>query len=149
MGVEFRRATEEESERRRALVAGQGWESENVDLGEPWVAVGGGDVVGTLRVLDAGEGASYLADVIVREDLRGAGIGADMVCAAVRSRERDAFYLVCHDERVAFYGRLGFSEIPKVELPEGVMRAADQEGDLETDHEQLHHFMFIAGTAPD
>jgi predicted N-acetyltransferase YhbS len=136
-----RRALPDERDRRLAVLLPQGWERGNVDVGEPWVAEADGEIVGTLRLLDAGDDAIYVADVIVREDLRGRGIGAGLMREAMSSRPSDSFFLVCHEERAAFYGRLGYEEIAKVELPDPVAQAADLEGDLTSDHEELHHFM--------
>ncbi len=143
--MEFRLASGTEAERGRELIAALGWNQDDVGAGDPFVAMDDGIVVGSLRLLDAGERTTYVADVVVREDLRGGGIGSQMMRAAMATRAGD-FYLVCHDERVAFYQRLGYADVAKAELPAEVVAAADAEGDLTSDHDHLHHFMHARPT---
>jgi GNAT superfamily N-acetyltransferase len=136
--MDFGPASHEEAVLAHAIIDEHGW-GPGPYQGETWRARDGDEVIGVLRLVDAGPD-TYIEDVIVREDRRGKGIGSQMMRAAMDSRD-GGFYLVCHDERIAFYQRLGYEEVAKEELPELVAAACDSEGDLNTDHDHLHHFM--------
>jgi GNAT superfamily N-acetyltransferase len=118
-----------------------GWGIERIREGQAWIARDdSGAVVGCCRLLDCGAEGVYVADVITREDLRGKGIGAAMMRAAMASRP-GPFYLVCHPERLGFYGRLGYADVPRDTWPPEVIACSKAEEDWDSDHDDLHHFM--------
>jgi len=141
--MDLGQATAEEAPKAQGLIDAQGW-GPGPYAGETWWAHEGGTAMGVLRLVDAG-GDAYIEDVVVREDLRGNGIGTALMREAMASRDC-SYFLVCHDERVAFYQRLGYSEISREELPEAVATVCEAEGELNSDHAHLHHFMTTATT---
>ena len=52
-----------------------------------------------------------LGSLVVREDLRGRGIGGQII-RALLAEERGTVYLECRDRLVPYYARFGFVEIP-------------------------------------
>lgn len=123
-----------------------GWGVERIREGEAWVARDDDAVVlGCCRLLDSPPTGVYVADVLVREDVRGAGIGSELMRAAMATR-KGPFFLVCHPERKAFYERLGFASGGKEAWPPGIVEAAMAEEDWDSDHDHLHHHM--STTAP-
>jgi predicted N-acetyltransferase YhbS len=139
--VEFRPAELGERDAVAALLIAQDWQDGYVDVGETWVACNGDDVVATVRLIAAGDGAWYVADVSVRDGMRGNGIGSGLLRAAMVSRGVAAFYLTCHPERQAFYERLGYESVPKGFWPEPVIAASRAEDDYDSDHDHLHRYM--------
>ena len=119
----------------------EGWQDGFVDVGQTWVTCMDGEVVGTARLVDASETLVYVADVIVREDHRGSGIGSAMMRDVMASREGAEFFLVCHPERLGFYGRLGYVAEPKGSWPGPIVEASVAEDDYDSDHDHLHNFM--------
>lgn len=93
--------------------------------GNFWVASSGGDVVGTIALLDLGNGQGALRKMFVRPDFRGPDKGTaqlllDALLDWCQARSvRDIFlgttaqFLAAH----RFYERNGFSEIAKSALP--------------------------------
>jgi hypothetical protein len=83
-----------------------------------------------------------IEDVLVDKDRRGAGIGAQVMRAAMNSRGGKLF-LCCHPERTAFYQRLGFSELAFDEMPDSV-KGWFIEGETaphQIPEGHVHHFM--------
>src|SRR5262249_55502229 len=94
--------------------------------GDFWVALDEGEVVGTIALLDIGNGQAALRKMFVRAEYRGAGRG-------VAARLLEALLASCREHRVReiylgttakflaahrFYGKNGFQEITRAELPE-------------------------------
>lgn len=80
---------------------------------------GKGDIAGMARIIWDGGHIAYLADVIVRHDLRGSGIGKRLVgmcCDFVRSCLKDDWkikiVLVAAKGRETFYEQFGFIARP-------------------------------------
>lgn len=80
--------------------------------GEHLVAVDdAGRVVGSVTLVDEGDGRGRLTQMVVDRDLRGCGIGRQLVAALVaRAMERGMREVSCHARREAygFYARLGW-----------------------------------------
>jgi len=80
---------------------------------EACVAVGawdGGKLVGFTRALSDGWFRAYVEDVMIDPEYRGNKIGERMVAALLRKLSHiEIVSLFCEPERVAFYGRNGFS----------------------------------------
>ena len=91
-----------------------------------WVALDGGRVVGTISLLDIGDGQGALRKMFVEREFRGARAGTsqrllDTLLDHARSRAmRDVFlgttskFLAAH----RFYAKSGFREIAKSDLPQ-------------------------------
>jgi predicted GNAT family N-acyltransferase len=74
------------------------------------VAVGAGDVVGVLRIVDLGEHAK-IGRVAVRQDWRGRGVARAMMVDAMdrmRARGQSRFYLSAQVDALGLYEKLGF-----------------------------------------
>jgi N-acetylglutamate synthase-like GNAT family acetyltransferase len=93
--------------------------------GNFWVALYGGEVVGTIGLLDIGDGVGALRKMFVQAPFRGPqhGVGQRLLSALLRWCGAHGFrsiYLGTTDAfRAAhrFYEKNGFAEIPKAELP--------------------------------
>lgn len=139
--MEHRPAHRSEFDAIRGLLDGYGWDEDPIELGELWGCFDDGEPIGTVRLVDAGPDDTYVASVLVREDRRGAGLGADLMRVAMASRPGRTFYLTCHPERLGFYGRLGYAESDRGTWPAGIVAASKAEDDWGSDHDHLHHFL--------
>ncbi len=94
-----------------ALLKTNDWQ-DDVDFkeGSVFIARDGG-VVGCLRLVEVEPQTVVVDNVLVREDRRGNGIGSDLMRGAMNSRGGKLF-LCCHENRIPFYERLGFSVLP-------------------------------------
>ena len=83
-----------------------------VDLkeGTAFIARDGG-IIGCVRLVEVEPQTVVVDNVLVREERRAAGIGSNLMRAAMNSRGGRLF-LCCHEERIPFYERLGFSLLP-------------------------------------
>ncbi len=135
------RATRHDKADLEAFFKENEWEDPHFDQGVAFVARDGG-IVGNVRLIEVEPNLVIVEDVLVHQDRRGAGIGPQVMQAAMNSRGGKLF-LCCHLERRGFYERLGFSEIPFDRLPASV--AAWFEGDEAAPHQlpqgHVHHFM--------
>ncbi|PTL83622.1 GNAT family N-acetyltransferase [Vitiosangium sp. GDMCC 1.1324] len=94
--------------------------------GNFWVALASGRVVGTIALLDIGEGQAALRKMFVAQDFRGREAGtaavllATLLAWAERKGVREIFlgttekFLAAH----RFYEKNGFVEVPRSGLPE-------------------------------
>ncbi|MGH2756972.1 MAG: GNAT family N-acetyltransferase [Actinomycetota bacterium] len=114
-----------------------------VDLkeGTAFVARDGG-IVGCLRLVEVQPQTVVVDNVLVVEDRRGDGIGTRLVQAAMNTRGGRLF-LCCHEERIAFYERLGFSLLPNGfdDAPEPVQDYWRKVRDYPTPQGHEHFFM--------
>jgi GNAT superfamily N-acetyltransferase len=94
--------------------------------GNFWVAVSGGEVVGTIALRDIGNHQGALRKMFVKPAYRGKEQGVarrlldELISSATRTGVRDLF-LGTIDEFVAahrFYERNGFVQVPATDLPE-------------------------------
>lgn len=87
-------------------------ESPEVDLkeGTAFIARDGG-IIGCVRLVEVEPQTVVVDNVLVIEERRGKGIGAQLMQAAMNSRGGKLF-LCCHQERIPFYKRLGFALLP-------------------------------------
>lgn len=101
--------------RREVFVIEQGIpEEEELDefdlVAVHFVAISGGEVVGTLRLVDASEHVK-IGRVAVRSTARGNGVAKAMMIHAMehaRRGGRDRFYLAAQADKLGFYEKLGF-----------------------------------------
>lgn len=98
-----------------------------------FVAIVGGEVVGTLRLLDRPE-HTKIGRVAVRYALRGQGVAKAMILAAMdhsKAAGRERFYLTAQSDKLGFYEKLGFSafgpEFMDGGMPHRAMRSYDRE----------------------
>ena len=120
------------------------WEIDRLDQGEVWVARDDGEVVGVVHVVQAEPGTSYVETALVTADRRGAGIGADLL-RTVHAAHPGGFVLACHDNRIAFYERLGYEVVVASDLTEPVRDHAYLVKDLPGTPDHVHHMMRRAG----
>ena len=94
--------------------------------GNFWVALADGEVVGTLALLDLGQGQGALRKMFVQAPFRGraAGVSAALLDTLLRwavSRNLRSLYLGTTEKFLAahrFYEKHGFQEIQPAELPD-------------------------------
>ncbi len=135
------RATRRDTEDLAAFFAAEEWDKPILDKGIAFIARAG-NIVGNVRLIEVEPNVLVIEDVLVASDRRGDGLGTQLMQAAMNSRGGKLF-LACHDERLGWYGRLGFSEIPYEDQPEAVKQFfVDAEAaphQLPEGH--IHHFL--------
>lgn len=95
--------------------------------GNFWTAIAEGEVVGTVALLDIGQGRSALRKMFVKKEFRGGGLSVsrrllDTAFAWAKERGVSEIWLGTTPAfRAAhrFYEKNGFSEVSKAELPIG------------------------------
>lgn len=98
-----------------ALVAQAQGDQEDMHLVQFLVAQVDGQVVGCGRIKPYAH-VRELASIAVAPRYRGRGIGAAVV-QALMARAAPPLYLMCIDQNVPFFARLGFRELPLSDLP--------------------------------
>ncbi len=135
------RATRHDKSDLEDFFRSQEWADPVLDKGSAYIARDGA-IVGNVRLIEVEPQTLVVEDVLVREDRRGQGLGAQLMQAAMNSRG-GTLYLCCHPPRLRFYNDLGYSEVPFEELPDSVRAYFEDHGDapsqLSPDH--VHHFM--------
>ncbi|HWL66654.1 MAG TPA: GNAT family N-acetyltransferase [Actinomycetota bacterium] len=117
------------------------WDDPVLDKGIAFIARAG-KIIGNVRLIEVDTNVLVIEDILVSKDRRGDRIGTQLVQAAMNSRG-GKLYLACHDERLNWYGRLGFTVVDFDALPEPVKtfyeetKAAPHQ--LPEGH--VHHFM--------
>jgi predicted N-acetyltransferase YhbS len=113
---------------------------DDVDLGKgvTFIARQGG-IVGAIRLLEVGPQTVIVEDLVVHKDLRGNGIGAQLMRAAMNSRGGTMF-LCCHDDVIPFYERFEFTAHPFEDLPEPVQEHFRATGEYPSSPEE-HYFL--------
>jgi N-acetylglutamate synthase-like GNAT family acetyltransferase len=119
----------------------QEWGEVNVDSGVAFFARQGA-IVGAIRLAEAEPNVLMVEDVVVREDLRGTGIGKALMQAAMNSRG-GKLYLVTHDDVIGFYEKFGFATVDYDSLPETVKAHIEHEGDAPHQIEGGHEHFFM------
>lgn len=135
------RATRRDKDDLAEFFAEQEWENPVLDRGISFIARAG-KIVGNVRLIEVEPDVLVIEDVLVATDKRGNGLGTQLMQAAMNSRG-GKLYLACHDERLAWYGRLGFSRIDYEEQPDAVKRFFEETDaaphQLPEGH--IHHFL--------
>ena len=135
------RATRRDTDDLAEFFVEQEWSDPVLDKGIAFIARAG-KIVGNVRLIEVEPDVLVIEDVLVAKDKRGEGLGTQLMQAAMNSRG-GKLYLACHDERLEWYRRLGFSEVGYDTQPEPVKQffestdAAPQQ--LPEGH--IHHFM--------
>ncbi|MGB3338266.1 MAG: GNAT family N-acetyltransferase [Devosia sp.] len=98
-----------------------------------FVAIIGGEVVGTLRLIDKPEHVK-IGRVAVHHAFRGRGVAKQMIAAAMehaRDQGRDRFYLTAQSDKLGMYEKLGFvafgPEFQDGGMPHRAMRSYDRD----------------------
>ncbi|MDP9223648.1 MAG: GNAT family N-acetyltransferase [Actinomycetota bacterium] len=133
------RATRHDKGDLEAFYAAHEWTDPHLEQGVSFIARQGGIVAG-LTVIDVAPQTVIIEDVLVDENQRGRGLGTQLLQAAMNSRG-GTMVLCCHDERIAFYGRLGFEEVPFDQLPEAAQRFMRDDHAYPFTPDHVHHFM--------
>lgn len=137
MTIEVARAGEADRDAILEMRREAGWRSTEIE-GEAWVAYGDAGPVGSLQLIDCGDGDVLLDAVVVREQHRGRGLGAAFVAAVLRER-RATWWLECRAERLGFYERSGFAEVARDSLPVGVLTHIEPQSAVD----RPQHFMSL------
>ena len=137
MTLEFGPASDEDVPAIEKMLAENDRGVQPYEWGRWLVARDGSEIVGAIHVADV-DGALYLDDVLVTEERRGVGIGSRFMRILLDDRD---VYLACHDNRIAFYERLGFELIEESELPQQVLEHAYRTEDLPTAPDHVHRMM--------
>ncbi|WP_373446971.1 GNAT family N-acetyltransferase [Saccharibacillus sp. O23] len=95
--------------------------------GNFWTAIAEGEVVGTIALLDIGQGRSALRKMFVKKEFRGGGLSVsrrllDTAFAWAKERGVSEIWLGTTPAFKAahrFYEKNGFAEVSKAELPSG------------------------------
>lgn len=118
-------------------------EAPDVDLkeGTAFIARDGG-IIGCVRFVEVEPQTVVFDNVLVVEERRGKGIGAQLMQAAMNSRGGKLF-LCCHEERIPFYERLGFALLPGgfEDAPQSVQDYWRKVNDYPTPEGHEHFFM--------
>ncbi len=133
------RSTRHDKDDLLKLLNDYGWSEVDVGRGVAFIARDG-DIIGCVRLIEVAPQILVVDDVLVTDDRRGRGIGSDLMRAAMNSRG-GTLYLCCHPERVNFYARLGFSDVPIEEVPSEVVDYWREVEDYPTPPDHMHHFM--------
>jgi len=90
------------------------------------VAIGAGDVVGVLRLVDLGEHAK-IGRVAVRQDWRGRGVARILMAHVMdlsRARGQERFYLTAQVDALGLYEKLGFTAFGERFMQAGIEHVA-------------------------
>ena len=113
----------------------------NLDEGTAFIARDGG-IIGCVRLVETEPQTVVVDNVLVIEERRGSGIGTRLMQAAM-NRRSGTLYLCCHEERIAFYRRLGFAQLAGGfdDAPESAQEYWRRVGDYPTEPSHVHYFM--------
>jgi N-acetylglutamate synthase-like GNAT family acetyltransferase len=117
--AKLRDATAADEKAIRELVLGAKLNPRNLDPSRFVVAEVGDGIAGAAQLRRHSDGALELASIVVRDDLRGAGVASAMVDRLLTGEEAEVFVLVDRPYREHF-GRWGFEEVPPATLPRSV-----------------------------
>jgi GNAT superfamily N-acetyltransferase len=133
------RGTRHDRDDLEQFYAANEWADPHLDQGASFIAREG-MIVGALTLIEVAPQTVIIEDVLVDEKRRGRGLGTQLMQAAMNSRG-GTMVLCCHDERLGFYGRLGFEEVPFQELAGPAQTFMRDDGAYPYTPEHVHHFM--------
>jgi ribosomal protein S18 acetylase RimI-like enzyme len=133
------RASRHDAEDIERFYSTQEWEDPHISQGVSFVAREGA-IVGALTLIEIEPQTVVIEDVLVDPARRGEGLGSQLVRAAMSSRGGTMF-LSCHEERLAFYRRLGFEDVPFEDLPAGVQTFMRDDNAFPFTADHVHYFM--------
>lgn len=133
------RATRHDKADIEAFYATHDWQDPHLAGATSFVAREGA-IVGALSLIEVEPQQVIVEDVLVDPERRGQGLGARLMQAAMNSRGGTLF-LSCHTERLGFYRRLGFADVPFEELPPAVQKFMRDDGTYPFTEDHVHYFM--------
>jgi GNAT superfamily N-acetyltransferase len=133
------RATRHDKQDLEEFYAANEWEDPHLAEGVSFVAREGA-IVGALCLIELEPQTLVIEDVLVAPERRGKGLGTQLMQAAMNSRG-GALFLGCHAERLPFYNRLGFSDVPFEQLPEPVQKYMRDNDAFPFTADHVHYFM--------
>jgi N-acetylglutamate synthase-like GNAT family acetyltransferase len=133
------RATRHDNDDLEVFYSKNEWEDPHLADGVAFVAREG-SIAGALTVIEIDPQTIVIEDVLVAPERRGKGLGAQLLQTAMNSRGGTVF-LCCHSERLGFYGRLGFKDVPFDQLPEGVQGFMRDNDAYPFTEDHVHYFM--------
>ena len=115
------RATRRDHDDIRDLLATrEGWK-DKTDLSEGTAFIARqGPVIGVVRLIEVAPQQLVLDSVLVHDDHRAAGVGRQLVQAAMNSRG-GSLYVCCRPDRVTFYDHFAFADVAVQECPHEVV----------------------------
>jgi len=133
------RATRRDLDDVKEFLEANDWHDVDLSEGTAFIAREG-RVTGVVRLVEVEPQTLVVDSVLVTPDKRGGGTGTQLMRALMNSRG-GTLYLCCHEERIPFYERLGFSLLPLETAPESVRGYWTKVGDIPTDEGHVHYFM--------
>ena len=135
------RGTRHDKDDIRALLATREWDNPDLDEGKSFIARDG-KVIGHVRVVEVEPTVVVVDDVLVAEDRRGNGIGTAVMKAAMLA-QGGTMYCCCHEDRIAFYERLGFTLLPNGfdDAPPSAQEYWRKVDDYPTAPDHVHYFL--------
>lgn len=135
------RGTRHDKDDIRELLATREWDNADLNEGKSFIARDG-KVIGHVRVVEVEPQVVVVDDVLVAEDRRGDGIGTDLMKAAMLA-QGGTMYCCCHEDRIAFYERLGFELLPNGfdDAPESAQQYWRKVEDYPTAPDHVHYFL--------
>lgn len=136
------RATRHDKDDIRELLATRDWDQgTNLDDGKAFIARDG-KVIGCVRMIEVEPQTVVVDSVLVLEERRGDGVGTRLMQAAMNN-QGGKLYLCCHEERIPFYERLGFSLLDSGfhDAPAAVQSYWRKVEDYPTEEGHEHFFM--------
>lgn len=121
------------------LLKTRGWDDADVTEGN-WFIARAGTVVGCVQLVEVSPQTLVVDNVLVHEDRRGSGVGADLMTASMNAKG-GTLYLCCHEETVPFYERFGFAALAVEECPAEVVAYWNKVDDYPTPDGHVHYFM--------
>ena len=140
MTIEFGPAVSEDRSAIEAVLRSNDWDIDELGEGEIFVARDDSEVIGVAHGAEVAAATFYIAAVVVREDRRGKGIGGEMMRALMAAHPGISF-LACHDNRVAFYRRLGYELVEESDLPIEAREYAYRVADLPSRPDHVHRLL--------
>jgi N-acetylglutamate synthase-like GNAT family acetyltransferase len=78
------------------------------------------ELVGSIQFEEVGSpDVLFVRAMVVREDVRGSGIGTQMITEVMGTRQAE-WWLECREERIRFYTRMGFDLVEGPEISASV-----------------------------
>lgn len=135
------RGTRHDKDDIRDLLATREWDNADLNEGKSFLARDG-KVIGHVRVVEVEPAVVVVDDVMVAEDRRGNGIGTDLMKAAMLA-QGGTMYCCCHEDRIAFYERLGFSLLENGfdDAPASAQEYWRKVDDYPTAPDHVHYFL--------
>jgi N-acetylglutamate synthase-like GNAT family acetyltransferase len=119
--IVVREARDADREAIAALHREAGWATGAFD-GDVWISEADGEVVAAIHLSHFPQREVLVAAMVVREDRRGAGIGADLMRAVMASTP-GTWWLECRHERIGFYRRIGFDVVDEAAVPPDIRQS--------------------------